>query len=64
MPLLGLRADGCSSYPADDCAGSRTARSACQHAAENATHDSASHCAADRPLARRRRRGLTVRPKE
>ncbi len=56
MPLLGFRADDYPGRPADDCAGSRTARSACQNAAENAAHDGASHCAADRALARRRRR--------
>ena len=62
VPLFGLRSDSCSGRPADDCAGSRTARSARQNAAENAADDGASpHCAADRPLARRRR-GLTVRP--
>jgi hypothetical protein len=42
VPLLGLRADGCSGRPADDRAGSHTARSACQHAAENAAHHGAS----------------------
>ena len=34
VPLFGLRSDSCSGRPADDCAGSRTARSARQNAAE------------------------------
>jgi hypothetical protein len=31
MPLLGLRSDDCPSRPANDCAGSRTARRQSSH---------------------------------
>jgi hypothetical protein len=56
VSLLGLCANDRASRSADDCAGSRAARSARQQAAEYAADDSASDCPADRPLARRRRR--------